>query len=97
MASIFLYGLGWRTYERFLRKIEADKERLSLWKELPQVLFLGVTPIGFLLAFSPAVQLASYPAALDIEAYGGALVSTAVIVHFLYRTRKIWRKNSLAG
>ena len=86
IGSIFLYGFIWRAYKHLLEGIGSKRE-ISLWIELPQVLFLGVVPIGFLLLFSPGIQLTDYPIASSFERYAGGVFSTVVLVAFWLRLR----------
>jgi hypothetical protein len=88
VGSLFLYGFAWRRYNRFLRHLEKAGKQVHLWKEVPIITFLGVSPIGILLFFSPSEALANYPIPLDIERYGISLFSVVFILFFFYRSRK---------
>ena len=87
LVSIFGFGVAWRRYQYFLEDT-SKSHSISLWKEVPQVVLLTVSPIGVLGFFSPAIQLTGYPAALSVERYGGGLFALIVISSFFYRTRK---------
>jgi hypothetical protein len=88
VGSLFLYGFAWRRYDRFLRHLEKKGKQIHLWKEVPIIAFLGVSPIGILLFFSPSIALADYPITLDIERFGISLLSFVFILFFFYRCRQ---------
>ncbi|MGI0078883.1 MAG: hypothetical protein ACRECH_04605 [Nitrososphaerales archaeon] len=79
LALVF-YAHAWERHRIIIQK----KPTISLALELLQALFIVLVPIGFVVAFSPAVSLNAYPASQMAERIVGASFSGIIILHFYF-------------